>query len=98
MKRITSWMMAVLLCSVPFAGTKAVTLTEDEPVMVYYMPLTQLLLTAEYDEVVTEVGPFYQYSERYLGTKDVVTKAERLYVLKGVSSVFIDNTGSGLLV
>ena len=52
--------------------------------MVYYMPQTELLLTAEYDEVVTEIGPFYQYSERFLGTKDVVTKAERQFVLTGM--------------
>ena len=75
----------MLLCSVPFVGTKALTLPEEEPVLVYYMPQTQLLLTAEYDEVVTEVGPFYQYSQRYLGTKDVVMKAEKQYVLQGVT-------------
>ena len=77
--------MTVLLCSMPFGKTTALTLPEEEPVLVYYMPLTQLQLTAEYDEVVTEVGQFYQYSERYLGTKDVVTKAEKHYVLTGIS-------------
>ena len=87
MKRITNWMMAVLVCSMPFGTTNALTLPEEEPVLVYHMPLTQLLLTTEYDETVTEVGPFYQYSERYLGTKDVVTKAERLFTLKGVTFV-----------
>lgn len=75
----------MLLCSVPFGTMSALSLPDNEPVLVYHMPLTQLLLTAEYDEVVTEVGQFYQYSERYLGTKDVITKAERLFVLKGVT-------------
>ena len=85
MKRITIWMMALFISSLPFVQINALTLPEDEPVLVYSMPLTQLLLTAEYDEIVTEVGPFYQYSERYLGTKDVVTKSERLFVLNGVT-------------
>ncbi|MBO7456140.1 MAG: DUF4831 family protein [Paludibacteraceae bacterium] len=85
MKNLTSWFMAMLLCSVPFVNSQALTLTEDEPVVVYYMPQTQLLLTAEYDEILTEVGPFYQYSERYLGTKDVQTKADKHFVLNKVS-------------
>ena len=49
------------------------------------MPQTQLLFTVEYDEVVTEVGPFYQYSTRYLGTQDVQTKAEKQFVLNNVT-------------
>ena len=85
MKRLTCSMMAMLLCSVPFVDSKALTLTEDEPAVVYYMPQTQLLLTVEYDETVTEIGQFYQYSERYLGTKDVLTKAERQFTLQNVT-------------
>ena len=73
-----------MLC-VPMVRMQALTLPEDEPVVVYYMPQTQLLFTVEYDEVVTEVGPFYQYSARYLGTKDVQTKAEKQFVLNNVT-------------
>lgn len=76
--------MALLLC-MPMMHLQALTLPEDEPVTVYYMPLTQLLFTIEYDEIQTEVGPFYQYSERYLGTKDVQTKAEKQFVLGDVT-------------
>lgn len=85
MRKPINWMLALMLCGMPFATTTALTLPEEEPVLVYHMPLTQLQLTAEYDEIVTEVGPFYQYSERYLGTKEVVTKAERLFVLKDMT-------------
>lgn len=77
--------MAAAFCCVPFSKSVALTLPEDEPVMVYYMPLTQLLFTVEYDEIVTEVGPFYQYSARYLGTTDVQTKAEKQFVLHNVT-------------
>ena len=72
------------MCCPSLGNMQALTLPEEEPVLVYYMPLTQLKVTVEYDEVVTEVGQFYQYSERYLGTKDVITKAERQFVLQGV--------------
>jgi len=73
-----------MLC-MPMMRLQALTLPEDEPVVVYFMPQTQLLFTVEYDEVVTEVGPFYQYSARYLGTKDVQMKAERQFVLNKVT-------------
>lgn len=76
--------MVAALCCLMWGSAQALTLPEEEPVLVYYMPLTQLQVTVEYDEVVTEVGQFYQYSERYLGTKDVITKAERQFVLNGV--------------
>lgn len=89
MKKITCWIIAALCC-LPLVRTNALVLPEDEPVLVYYMPLTQLRLTAEYDEIVTEVGQFYQYSERYLGTKDVIVKAERQFVLKGMKYRFIE--------
>ncbi|MBQ7530210.1 MAG: DUF4831 family protein [Paludibacteraceae bacterium] len=110
MKKVAYWITAVLLCGMPTGKLQALTLTEDEPVVVYYMPQTQLLLTAEYDEIVTEVGPFYQYSERYLGTKDVQTTAHRQFVLQGVtfmpiacadttrSYVLQDKTGKALLL
>lgn len=83
MKRLNYWMMAAMLC-VPMMRVQALTLPEDEAVVVYYMPQTQLLFTVEYDEIVTEVGPFYQYSARYLGTKDVQMKAEKQFVLNKV--------------
>lgn len=90
MKKITYRMMVLLISSLPMTQMHALVLPEDEPVLVYYMPQTQLRLTVEYDEIVTEVGQFYQYSERYLGTKDVITKADKQFVLKGVKYRYID--------
>ena len=42
MKRLTCWIMAAALCCVPFSKSLALTLPADEPVVAYYMPLTQL--------------------------------------------------------
>ena len=92
-------MMAAMLC-MPMMRMQALTLPEEEPVVVYYMPQTQLLFTVEYDEIVTEVGPFFQYSARYLGTKDVQMKAEKQFVLNNVTFMPIaaaDTTRSYLL-
>lgn len=74
----------LLMCSVPFGTMQALVLPEEEPVLVYRMPLTQVEVTVSYDEISTEVGQFYQYSERFLGTKDVITTAERRFVLQGL--------------
>ena len=40
----------------------------------YYLPRTQVCIDITYEITTCVHGPFYQYSERYLGTKDVVTQ------------------------
>lgn len=84
MKTIIRRAIPMLIAALPLLQCGALTLPENAPVLVYNMPLTHIDFVIEYDEIVTEVGPFYQYSERYLGTKDVITKAEKQYVLTGV--------------
>lgn len=57
---------------------------EGESALVYYMPLTQIALEIEYEQTTAERGMFYQYSERYLATKDVVLENSVTYQLKTV--------------
>ena len=84
MKTIIRKVLPLLVVALPMISSNALTLPESTPVLVYYMPQTHIDFVVEYDEIVTEMGPFYQYSERYLGTKDVITKAEKQYVLTDV--------------
>ena len=58
---------------------------ENESALVYYMPKTEIVFEVQYDEITQERGVFYQYSERYLGTKDVVTEDGTTYRLTNVS-------------
>lgn len=58
--------------------------SNTEAGVVYYMPRTELVLDLEYEEVTLKQGPFYQYSERYLGTKDIVLEEGVRYQLKSV--------------
>lgn len=75
-KRILSSMiLAVAMSSIAWSQT----VKENELAVVYYMPLTQLAVTIEYDEIMVEPGPFYLYAERYLGVKDVATEAQTRY-------------------
>lgn len=72
------------LCLLPIC-TWAQIIQENELAVVYYMPLTQIAITIEYDEIHTEPGVFYQYAELYLGTKDIITTAQTQYQLTSVS-------------
>ena len=81
MKRTLLTLMAVLALSTGFAQV----LSTTDAALVYYMPKTLLAFDVEYTETVCTQGPFYQYAERYLGTKDVVTADETCYELKDVT-------------
>lgn len=59
---------------------------ENEAAVVYYMPKNELCITLEYDVVQQEPGVFYQYAERYLGTKDVITEEKTTCVLTNIST------------
>jgi len=60
------------------------TMVAQETALVYSLPKTVLLIDVEYEEIKTEVGPFYQYSELYLGVKQPITKAETYYELNEI--------------
>lgn len=44
--------------------------------IVYSLPLTELEINVVAEKTLNIRGPFYQYSERYLGLKDVITENE----------------------
>ena len=44
----------------------------------YSLPKTSLVVDAEVTKVTCKVGPYYQYAEKYLGVKDVVTE-DKIY-------------------
>lgn len=57
---------------------------ENELAVVYYMPLTQIALTIDYEETETAPGIFYQYAERLLGATEVITEAKTEYSLSAM--------------
>ena len=80
MKRTLMTLMAVLMLGTGFAQV----LSTTDAALVYYMPKNLLAFDVEYTETVCTQGPFYQYAERYLGTKDVVMADETRYELTDV--------------
>lgn len=88
MKRTLLSISAVLLmlCTTMSAMAEKKTdtqmkISENKSVVIYYMPKTVATLTVEYEQVTLTKGIFYQYSERYLGTTDVITSDETTYNL-----------------
>ena len=75
-QRILNMMLMAFVCSTMALAQQV---KEGELAVFYHMPLTQLAITIEYDEIATTPGPFYLYAERYMGAKEVVTEAQKRY-------------------
>lgn len=58
---------------------------ENETAVVYYMPKTELVITLSYERIEQEPGIFYQYAQRYLGAKDIVTEKKTTYQLSDMA-------------
>lgn len=58
---------------------------ENETAIVYYMPKTELVITLSYERMEQKPGIFYQYAQRYLGAKDIVTKQKTTYRLSDIA-------------
>ncbi len=57
---------------------------EGENALVYYMPYTWVDVVVTYTETTAKAGPFVQYAERYLGTKEVITEDAVTYSIDAI--------------
>ena len=79
MKKMTMILATWLMLT---SHVQAQMVQENEAAIVYYMPKTELVITLEYDVIKRTPGAFYQYAERYLGTKEVVIESSVSYNLQ----------------
>lgn len=63
----------------------AQTITEGQSTLVYSLPKTEFVVSAAVEKVTETPGQFYQYSERYLATSDVITSKKTYYRLKSLN-------------
>ncbi len=68
----------------PFFATSQ-TVTEGQSTLIYSLPKTEFLINATVERVTETPGQFYQYSERYLATSDVITAKRAYYRLKNLT-------------
>ena len=73
----------VMICMLALAG--CITATSQKVVK----------FVVDYEEIENKRGELYQYSERYLGTKDVIREDSKEYVLKNISVKDNDNDNNG---
>jgi len=79
--------MLILLAVVSFLGLSAqtaLTLTEGKPVVVYSLPKTEFCIVVHIEKTTQKPGQFYQYSERYLATNQVITEEITTFKLKNI--------------
>ncbi len=72
-----------LFTAIVLFAAQNVTIALGQEIMCH-LPKTLLRLEVTYEVTTAKHGPFYQYSERYLGTKDVVTQDKTSYNIVNV--------------
>lgn len=84
MKRLPILLLASTMFCLSTSAQSKLNLISGEPAIVYSLPQTQLEFEIEFERVVAEPGIFYQYSERYLATKDIITESSVSFQLSGI--------------
>ncbi len=74
----------ILTIIFPFLAT-AQTVTEGQSTLFYSLPKTEFVINVTVELVTEKPGSFYQYSERFLATSDVITADKEFYRLKDIS-------------
>lgn len=59
-------------------------INENESVMVYSLPQTELCIEVEVEKVSQVPGEFYRFSERYLATANVIAEEKTTYQVKNI--------------
>jgi hypothetical protein len=86
MKQVT-FITALIAVIFQLNAQNGVTLTEGKPVLVYALPKTELKIEISIETIKQKPGIFYQYSERYLATNNVITEEKSTSKLKTIQLV-----------
>ncbi|MDR2840645.1 MAG: DUF4831 family protein [Paludibacter sp.] len=57
---------------------------ENSPVLVYSLPKTEVLFDITVEKTEQQPGVYYQYSEKFLATKDVVKESKSIYTITSI--------------
>lgn len=84
MKTTLQYLFLFVVLGIVTPSVKAQDIIQDSPLLVYYMPKTSIQIVIEYDEYIEEVGPYYQYSKRFLNISDVIKEDKTSYKLTNI--------------
>jgi len=77
--------LGLLVAAMTFTFTlQAQTLQEGEPAIVYYSPMTNVVLDFSYTKEIHKQGVYADYAEELLGIDNIVTENKTIYTLRGV--------------
>lgn len=75
----------LLLFSIFYCAEAQVSLVEGQSAIVYALPKTELYFEIELEKTEQTPGIYYQYSERFLAEKNVLTQAKTSYRILNIS-------------
>lgn len=64
---------------------QVISLTENEPAMIYSLPKSEICIDIELEKTSRKPGIYFQYSERYLATNQIALEEKTSYRLKSVA-------------
>lgn len=82
MKKI-QFFVAVLYCSFSLSAQEF-SLTENQPAVIYSLPKSEVCIQLEIEKNTRKPGIYYQYSERYLATNQIILEEKTSYRIKSV--------------
>lgn len=83
MKKLISFFSLISISLLLIAQNFSI--TENQPVIIYSLPMTQLCIEVQMEKITQTPGIFYLYSERYLATKNVITEEKTTYSIKNIT-------------
>lgn len=83
------YLFVVAMCIAPFLFAQTEVVNSQERAgfsngIAYSLPKTVFVIEIEAVKTIKLVGPYYRFSERYLGTKDVITENNTTWAVKAV--------------
>jgi hypothetical protein len=89
---IKYYLLTAAMCVAPFLFAQTEVVSSQERAgfsngVSYNLPKTVLGVEVEAVKTIKLAGPYYRYSERYLGTKDVITENSTTWSVKSVKIV-----------
>ena len=75
--------VAVLFSTISLSAQEF-SITENQPAMIYSLPKSEVCIQLELEKTTRKPGIYYQYSERYLATNQIILEEKTSYRIKSV--------------
>ena len=87
MKKLSLSLLSIILCVLCIGQTSVTPFDASKDYLngiVYSLPKTQINITITARCTIEKPGPFYQYAERYLATKDIITTNTETWEIENI--------------